>query len=593
MEFTYKKHENDKLFASLEKHDMGLSKLQNYIPLYNNFFALNTTNWNAINLNNELYLHSIKSRQTDTIVTGLLKDIQDKQKYNKQIFFKYSPLLDPLKYLIGKYDITNPQLLALPTLTDVAVHEKMRDVNNAAYVDSFFSYLTSKLLHVHNFPHGLDFYGSFLSQKDNYKVNVSDDIDYIEEFSFFHSHKADLFTVDENYINLFGNDTRRHKEKLDLSAMKENDDIILTEFSELDARLDHGLEGGTSSEGDSNSTELIYETNHLNESKERKSASSSTHSSSCSSRSSISSVGSTTGKATSGAADDADSEDGAEDADADADADADDTDADTDDEAVSDVGEDIFVKIKQFPVQVIALECCDATLDSLIINEHHTLNDDEWTSITLQLLMTLIVYQNTFRFTHNDLHSNNVMYTQTDKTFLYYKVDGAYYKVPTYGKLFKLIDFGRAIYKFKGQMLCSDSFHPKGDAATQYNCQPYFNPNKPVVEPNFSFDLCRLGCSIYDCIVDNISDEVNVTSPILKIIIDWCKDDKGRNILYKKNGDERYPDFKLYKMISRKVHKHVPINVLRNTYFDKFKITKKKIGKDKTIINIDELPCYV
>ena len=129
MEFTYKKHENDKLFASLEKHDMGLSKLQNYIPLYNNFFALNTTNWNAINLNNELYLHSIKSRQTDTIVTGLLKDIQDKQKYNKQIFFKYSPLLDPLKYLIGKYDITNPQLLALPTLTDVAVHEKMRDVN--------------------------------------------------------------------------------------------------------------------------------------------------------------------------------------------------------------------------------------------------------------------------------------------------------------------------------------------------------------------------------------------------------------------------------------------------------------------------------
>ena len=57
--------------------------------------------------------------------------------------------------------------------------------------------------------------------------------------------------------------------------------------------------------------------------------------------------------------------------------------------------------------------------------------------------------------------------------------------------------------------------------------------------------------------------------------------------------DERYPDFKLYKMISRKVHSHVPINVLRNMYFDKFKVTKKKIPKGKNIINIDDFPCYM
>ena len=84
-----------------------------------------------------------------------------------------------------------------------------------------------------------------------------------------------------------------------------------------------------------------------------------------------------------------------------------------------------------------------------------------------------------------------------------------------------------------------------------------------------------------------------MTTPILKIILDWCKDDKGRNIMYKKNGDERYPDFKLYKMISRKVHNHVPINVLRHAYFEKYKVTKKKLSKDKTIINIDDIPSYV
>ena len=62
--------------------------------------------------------------------------------------------------------------------------------------------------------------------------------------------------------------------------------------------------------------------------------------------------------------------------------------------------------------------------------------------------------------------------------------------------------------------------------------------------------------------------------------------------MYKQNGDERYPDFKLYKMISRKVNKHVPIDVLRNTYFDKYKVSSKKSIKDKPVINIDEIPSY-
>ena len=30
-----------------------------------------------------------------------------------------------------------------------------------------------------------------------------------------------------------------------------------------------------------------------------------------------------------------------------------------------------------------------------------------------------------------------------------------------------------------------------------------FDDKKNIVEPNFSFDLCRLGCSIYDFIIEN------------------------------------------------------------------------------------------
>jgi len=178
------------------------------------------------------------------------------------------------------------------------------------------------------------------------------------------------------------------------------------------------------------------------------------------------------------------------------------------------------------------------------------------------------------------------MYIKTDKPFLYYKLNHVYYKVPTYGKIFKIIDFGRAIYKFRGKLLCSDSYHPEGDAATQYNCEPYFNDKKPLLEPNMSFDLCRLGCALYDFLIDEPK------SKIVQIMLNWVKDDKGRNILYKKNGDERYPDFKLYKMIARSVNKHVPVNVLNNSYFDKYIVTKKDLKKKK-IMDLDAIPCYM
>ena len=42
------------------------------------------------------------------------------------------------------------------------------------------------------------------------------------------------------------------------------------------------------------------------------------------------------------------------------------------------------------------------------------------------------------------------------------------------------------------------------------------------------------------------------------MIFSWLYDDNGENVLYKSNGDDKYPGFKLYKMISRIVHKHIP-----------------------------------
>ena len=59
--------------------------------------------------------------------------------------------------------------------------------------------------------------------------------------------------------------------------------------------------------------------------------------------------------------------------------------------------------------------------------------------------------------------------------------------------------------------------------------------------------------------------------------------------LYKNNGAERYPEFKLYKMIARHVHNHTPHAQLERKEFMNFEISKKNIKSMDTVMNIDEI----
>ena len=255
----------------------------------------------------------------------------------------------------------------------------------------------------------------------------------------------------------------------------------------------------------------------------------------------------------------------------------------TNDSIFDEEDETMFSYLKEFPVQLIFQEKCKGTLDDLIM--HRKLKDDNFVEALLQIILILATYQKVFDFTHNDLHTNNVMYVETEEEFLYYQIDGVCYKVPTNGRIFKLIDFGRAIYRFGGKTFCSDSFAPSGDAATQYNCEPYFNEKKPRIDPNPSFDLCRLGCSLYDYVCRD--DEVK--TPLQKLVDSWCNDDHGKSVLYKPSGQERYPDFKLYKMIARTVNNLVPKEQLKQDIFKKYvSVSLANVNP----LDIDTLPKY-
>ena len=572
-EFGYIKEDNHKLFKSLEENaSFGIAEPQNYIPLYNSYFELSSSNYNSIVLNHQWRLQSITSQETPNIFNCIVKG-KTSSKEKRKVFLKFSPILDPIKYLLGKYDMADTSLLKLPSFdSSVTCHAKAKTPNNAAYVDSFFTYLSSKLLHEHGFIHGMDFYGSFLSMKKDFRINIIDDIDYLSESAFFRKNDKILYELEDIDTDEINSDTRNYKKKLNFA---ENTlPIEIEDITELNSSDEIK---GSSAAFEDNLVPLDLNTDLKIDKKLDAQLRASSHNDSCSSRSSNTTSGDLDAEGEPDEDDDDEGEEGEEDADADADPEADESDEEEE--------EVLMAKIKTFPVQVIALEYCENTLDELICSDD--ISDELWDSIVMQILFSLITFQNTFGLTHNDLHTNNVMYVETDKKFLYYKLNHIYYKVPTYGKLFKIIDYGRAIYKFRGQLLCSDSYHPEGDAATQYNCEPYFNDKKPRLEPNMGFDLCRLGCALYDFLIDEPKTK------IIQIMLDWVKDDKNRNILYKKNGDERYPDFKLYKMIARTSNKHIPAQVLNNPYFDKFIITKKDLKKTTPLMDLDDIPCYM
>ena len=582
---NYQKRKNVELFKTLECYDF--KNTQNYIPIYNRFFSLNETNFNNVNLNHEWYLTNIKENVegNKNLYNCYVKNHSTQKTKTKQVFFKLAPLVDPFKYLIGKYNPKDEKLYRLPFTTSYLedFNLKFTEPNNSSYVDSFFSFLNSKLIHDYGFIHGVDFYGSYLSIKNNFTINVFDDLDYLNKSDYFNKNKNVLFYVDD-YDFLF-NDEDDEKQKLPLikidrttsnvsnisiSSINDSmyDDVFSNEIVSLDNLKDRSLDivdisnleiqtnitttlksGSTCSSRssyteDNNNDDLCCKKDELEENGIDKYESESESNSSYNS-------------------DDSGNE------------------------------ERINVVIPQFPVQIISMEKCESTFDELILNEE--LSELEWYSAFMQIIMILITYQKMFAFTHNDLHTNNVMYNNTDAEFVYYCFKKKCYRVPTFGRVFKIIDFGRSIYKFDGKLFCSDSFKNGEDAATQYNTEPYFNDKKPRLEPNYSFDICRLACSIFDYMVEDLESIKNLDDcdPVTRLVVEWCLDDKGVNLLYKNDGSDRYPDFKLYKMIARCVHNHTPHSQLERKEFMSFLVSKNKIPGSAKIMNIDDYPCCV
>jgi hypothetical protein len=561
LEKNYVPNEED---AEHNYNPYRIKGLQKYNPVYSQFFELSEQNYNTISLNHK---YALKQE-------NIIYDVETKETIAKPTFIKYSPLLDPLRYMTGKYNTEIENINGLPTVaTPQKVHPKLFDYNNSAYTDNFFCYLANQSLSAHSFVHGLEYYGSYLGIQEKHKMNVTDDLDYLSGSTFFENNINSLFSLSISQENEFTNfGSRNNKMKLRISN---------TNNHNISAISIQGIELGECTQLDEINNELVYE-KPIKESNDEDDNSSEddsdgsgednrSDSESENSSSDGSSESANSSESLSMSGSEWETEDGEN------------SSTDYDDDEINK-----YAYINNFPVQLICLEKCDGTLDELF--EKGKMGEKEASAALFQVIMTLLAYQKMFHFTHNDLHTNNIMYVKTEIENLYYKYKNTIYKVPTYGKIYKIIDFGRAIYKFNGKIFCSDSFAPGGDASTQYNCEPFINNKKPRIDPNYSFDLCRLGCSLYDFVIDDDENPAEFDE-LQKTVYRWCTDDNNRNILYKKNGDERYQGFKLYKMIARTAHNHTPEMQLEFKYFNKFAVDKKE--EIENLMNLDALPSYV
>jgi len=547
----------------------NLANVQGYNPVYSRFFDMGKDNYNAIALN-----HKYQVADLHTLFDS------DGKKVKKDVFVKFSPLLDPLKFIMGKYNLKDANTIALPSMDPASCSSKIGNPNNCSYTDAFFSYLSNMLYEKHGFVHGVPFYGSALAVQNRFRFNLADDIDFVKDSDFFMNNIGKYYTLDENAELLLhdfsGSGSRSNRQKIAI-ADDDDADFVSIDVEEID-------------DANADKSEIVVATDALLE--YEKSDEPLNKSLSKASTESDDSSGSSCSDETEEEEEEEEEEDEGKDKQEDKEDKEDkeeESGSDWETETASteyEKEEPVYCYLHDFPVQMIFQERCTGTLDDLIMQK--SIGKDEMIAALFQITMILLTYQKAYDFTHNDLHTNNIMYVSTNQTHINYCFENTWYRVPTYGRIYKLIDFGRAIYRFQDKVFCSDSFAPSGDAHSQYNCEPFLNDSKPRLDPNPSFDLCRLGCSMYDFFAD---DDVS-HDPLDTLIKKWCSDDEDKNVVYKKNGQERYAGFKLYKMIARTVHAHTPKNQLTTSAFASFVNSGKNNPVDGITINIDEIPKY-
>ncbi len=452
-------------------------------------------------------------------------------------YIKVTHLLDPVRWMQNKYSLPKESGLPAPTKSWEEAWKKLQDPSNQAYVEVMASYAVGKLREKGLSPHFNHFYGSFCSIADTYLYDITDDMDSFRQMSWFWKGKRrGIYSI--HIENTDAPD--------DIITEEEREEILQERDFAGDAQTDT-----SSCVSAANSDETLDEIDINNQGIE------------------IMSLHSDNLDNMTLASDELDSDSSY---------------------SGSDTDYTIQASLKNFPVMLLCMENNTGTMDSLLYhknNENKALDENKWVAWIFQIVAALIQIQSLFGFTHNDLHTNNIVYIETEQEFLYYtNRSGELWQVPTYGKIFRIIDFGRSIFKLNGHQFISDDFSNGNVAEGQYDFEPLTKNPSVVIPPNPSFDLCRLAVSLFEGLFPTppkekesgriLSDENGIQvyetdSELCNMLWEWMIDDDGKNVFINPDGTERFPSFDLYRHIAQYIHNAIPHAQLTRPIFNGFK----------------------
>ena len=488
---------NLKTLRSGSETHWNIANLQPFFPPIEKLFKTTTLeNASEYGIRFENEVASIVA--ADSIRTGQ-GEIMDVHRKNTM-------LLSPFKWMQGDYG----KALGLPNSSEESVlaHKKLQNPDNSAYVGAIISAALSHSGCQH-FP---KVYGAFTGMARSHTIDISDDYGDLCDRSWFSANIGKTFEIKlSDSVNKSSDFS--HTRGARASLLLGDDEATLgnvetiegipasNEMGDLNQVFrEEGEEDDDSSDSSSVSTSYIFAIE------------------SC-----------------------------------DCDSDDEDEDEDEDDEEEEPFAWATFTNV---PVQTTVMEKCEGTLHQLCSSHFEPEKHLAWLA---QTMFALAFAQCHFAFTHNDLHSNNVMYVPTTQEFLYYTCEGALYKVPTYGYLIKLIDFERSIASIKlagmkeAKLFMSDHFSLDEEAGGQYNAGPYYNSKYKEIKPNASFDLVRLATSMFWDMFPEGPDGDYVDNAVFALFKKWLTLEDGTSVLFGKKDakHDRFHGFDLYKAIAR------------------------------------------
>lgn len=502
---------------------LGLENFQLYFPALSLWFNYyNNDSYRYFTVNSEYLLNSIKEPLENEFQDTYIKHMFDStlintkthEKIEAPVFIKMNPILDVISYLKNDYNLTQSET---PNIFNFMTNNKINSYHNTAYVDNLFTYLGSKYNEYNLCPTFPKYYGGFIGVTDKYEFDLSEEYEMIKDSNWFTKNLDKLYKMriveietelDEKIVF---SDERVSESPVSNDNSDNSDNDANSYVENIGDVLSDG-EWETEEEENSNGSNPESE----NENEETDS---------CETNSIISLNGS--------------------------------FDIDTQ------INKVYYCQFKRFPVQLVAMEKMEYTLENLVEDLEYKISEEEWFGILFQICFGLSVAYKRNKFVHNDLHCSNIMFTKTQDEYLYFNYKSRIYRIPTFGRVTKIIDFGRATFEINGNLFFSDVFRKNGDAEGQYSF-PYNNSLRDCkIKPNPSFDLCRL--------TKTIIDYVEPDGDVYRLLELWSRDKYGNSLL------EHDDDFDLYRIIAKNVRSAVPVKQLEKKVFQKFIIQPEDV----------------